>query len=239
MVEQNRELHARVRGAAARTVARNEQVLRRLSAELHDGPAQEISLALLRLDHMSALLGAHNDNGGTRVAALDHEFTLVEGSLRRSLDEVRAMSAGWSLPHLANLTVAQTIDHVERTHRRRTGKPLAVVTRGLPEQAPLAVKIALYRIIQEALTNAWRHAGGQDLRLEVIREGNELQVTVADAGPGFDPATLNGAGDHLGLTGMRERAESLGGRFHIESSMLGGTRVIALLPLADTGEDGD
>ncbi len=244
MVEQNRTLHERVRGAAARTVARNERMLRRLSAELHDGPAQEISLALLRLDHMSALLGAHPDSGGSasgdsRAAALDREFTLVEGSLRRSLDEVRAMSAGWSLPHLANLTVAQTIDHVERAHRRRTGEPLAVVRRDLPEQAPLAVKIALYRIIQEALTNAWRHAGGRDLRLDVIGQKNELRVTIADAGPGFDPARLNGAGDQLGLTGMRERAESLGGGFQIESSIQGGTQVIAVLPLADTGEGND
>jgi signal transduction histidine kinase len=236
MVEQNRELHERVRGAAARTVALNERMLRRLSAELHDGPAQEISLALLRLDHMSALLGTNAGKEDVGVAALDHEFTLVEGSLRRSLDEVRAMSAGWSLPHLANLTVAQTIDHVERAHRRRTGVPLAVTSRDLPEQAPLAVKIALYRIIQEALTNAWRHAGGKDLRLEVARQGNELRVTVADSGPGFDPTRLNGAGDQLGVTGMRERAESLGGRFQVVSSPHGGTRVIALLPLTDTGE---
>jgi signal transduction histidine kinase len=239
MVEQNRELHERVRGAAARTVALNERMLRRLSAELHDGPAQEISLALLRLDHMSALLGAYTGNGGSPVDKLDREFTLVEGSLRRSLDEVRAMSAGWSLPHLATLTVAQTIDHVERAHRRRTGEPLAVITRDLPEQAPLAVKIALYRIIQEALTNAWRHAGGRDLRLEIVSQENELHVTIADAGPGFDPARQNGAGDHLGLTGMRERAESLGGRFQIESSMHGGTRVKASLPLMDTGEGND
>lgn len=236
MVEQNRELHERVRGAAARTVALNERVLRRLSAELHDGPAQEISLALLRLDHMISLLGTHSENGGSTIGDLDREFTLVEGSLRRSLDEVRAMSAGWSLPHLADLTVPQTIDHVERAHRRRTGVSLAVVTQELPEQAPLAVKIALYRIIQEALTNAWRHAESRDLRLEIVREGNELRVTVSDRGPGFAPVTQNGGSDRLGLTGMRERAESLGGRFHIESSAQGGTRVIALLPLTDTGD---
>lgn len=236
MVEQNRELHERVRGAAARTVALNERMLRRLSAELHDGPAQEISLALLRLDHMISLLGTHSDNGGTRVGDLDREFTLVEGSLRRSLDEVRAMSAGWSLPHLANLTVAQTIDHVERSHRRRTGEPLTLVTRDLPEGAPLAVKIALYRIVQEALTNAWRHAGSKDLRLEVVGDGHEIRVTIIDRGPGFDPAQQNGTGDHLGLTGMRERAESLGGRFQVKSSTQGGTRVIASLPLTDTGE---
>ena len=114
-----------------------------------------------------------------------------------------------------------------------------VFTRDLPVQAPLAVKIALYRIIQEALTNAWRHAGGRDMQLQVVRQRNELRVTIADAGPGFDPAMQNGTGDHLGLTGMRERAESLGGRFHIESSLEGGTRVVASLPLTDTGDGHD
>ena len=239
MVEQNRKLHERVRGAAARTVALNERVLRRLSAELHDGPAQEISLALLRLDHMSALLGAGAGNGKASAAALDQEFSLVEGSLRRSLDEVRAMSAGWSLPHLADLTVAQTIDHVERAHRRRTGEPLVVETRDLPDDAPLAVKIALYRIIQEALTNAWRHAGGKNLRLDVTRQDNDLRVSVSDAGPGFDAASVNGAGDHLGLTGMRERAESLGGQFQVQSGAGSGTRVVAFLPLTEMGDSND
>lgn len=237
VAEQNRELHERVRGAAARAVALNERVLRRLSAELHDGPAQEISLALLRLDHLSALLSAQPDPA--RAAELEHEVALVEGSLRRSLDEVRAMSAGWSLPPLAGLTVAQTIDHVARAHRRRTGEPLDVITRNLPLQAPLATKIALYRIIQEALTNAWRHAGGRDVRLTVQPDGGQLRVEVADAGPGFDPARVNGAGEHLGLTGMRERAESLGGRFHVASAAGQGTQVVALLPLEHAGGDDD
>src|SRR5215216_3492040 len=58
VVQQNQELHERVRGAAARTAALNERFLRRFSAELHDGPAQEISLALLRLDHLAALTGS-------------------------------------------------------------------------------------------------------------------------------------------------------------------------------------
>ena len=66
LLRQNRELGERVRGAAARTAALNERFLRRFSAELHDGPAQEISLALLRLDHVAVLCSAPDGNGTKR-----------------------------------------------------------------------------------------------------------------------------------------------------------------------------
>ncbi len=122
VIAQNQQLHDRVRGAAARTAALNEQMLRRLSAELHDGPAQEISLALLRLDHVAAMTSAQNGDG----AEIAHQVCLIEGSLRRSLQEVRAASSGLLLPHLASLTLDQTLDHVIRGHQRRTGAPVTV-----------------------------------------------------------------------------------------------------------------
>jgi signal transduction histidine kinase len=238
LLGQNQELHERVRGAAARTAALNERFLRRFSAELHDGPAQEISLALLRLDHVAALCGAPEGNGTDR-AQMERELELIQGSLRRSLNDVRATSSGLLLPHLGGLTVAQTLDHVVRGHQRRTGSTAELTLRNLPEQAPLATKIALYRIVQEALSNASRHAAGAGVTVTVTGEDASLRVEVADAGPGFDPAAAEGSETHLGLVGMRERAESLGGQFHIESAPGRGTRAIAALPLgAGGGLDG-
>lgn len=234
LLSQNQALNERVRGAAARTAALNERFLRRFSAELHDGPAQEISLALLRLDHVAALCGSGNGNGTDR-AQMERELELIQGSLRRSLNEVRATSSGLLLPHLRGLTVAQTLDHVVRGHQRRTGGAPDVVARDVPEQASLATKIALYRIVQEALGNASRHAAGAEVTVTVAREGDHLLVEVADAGPGFDPAAAAGSETHLGLVGMRERAESLGGQFRVESAPGRGTRAIATLPLTTVG----
>lgn len=234
VIQQNQELHERVRGAAARTSALNERVLRRLSAELHDGPAQEISLALLRLDHVAALNGARAEDGAVN-AQVEHELDLIQGSLQRSLQDVRATSSGLLLPHLGPLTLTQTLEHVVRGHQRRTGSTVALSQTGLPEQAALSTKIALYRIVQEALTNAWRHAGGTGLTVAVSGAGNQLHLEVADAGPGFDLVAGEGAEAHLGLIGMRERAESLGGHFRVESAPGKGTRVIATLPLESTG----
>jgi signal transduction histidine kinase len=235
MLRQNQELHRRVRGAAERTAALNERFLRRFSAELHDGPAQEISLALLRLDHVAALCGAHADNGAAKVE-MERELDVIQASLRRSLSDVRATSSGLLLPHLGELTVAQTVDHVVRGHQRRTGSAVEVTLDGAPAQAPLATKIALYRIVQEALTNVWRHAQGATPSVAVSAHGEQLRVEIADAGAGFEPSLARGSEAHLGLVGMRERAESLGGQFRVESAPGRGARLTADLPLGATGE---
>ena len=235
VVRQNQELHERVRGAAARTSAINERFLRRFSAELHDGPAQEISLALLRLDHLAALCAAPSSNGQAQEE-MERELDLIQSSLRRSLQDVRATSSGLLLPHLGTLTVTQTLDHVIRGHERRTGSAVTLTTRDLPAQASLPTKIALYRVVQEALSNAWRHADGAGLVVSVATADDRLTVEVADAGGGFDPSLTKGSDEHLGLVGMRERVESLGGEFQVDSAPGHGTRVSASLPLGAAGD---
>src|SRR5215213_6117594 len=222
VVQQNQELHERVRGAAARTAA------------LHDGPAQEISLALLRLDHLAALTSASECDESVKTE-IERELDVIQGSLGRSLKDVRATSSGLILPHLGTLTVSQTLEHVVRGHQRRTGLVARIVQRDPPEQAPLATKIALYRIVQEALNNAWRHAEGAVPTVTVTGSDDRLVIEVADRGPGFDPAVAQGSETHLGLVSMRERAESLGGQFRIDSAPGRGTRAIATLPLGTSG----
>lgn len=231
LLRQNDELHERVRGAAARTTALNERFLRRFSAELHDGPAQEIGLALLRLDHVAERSTEPDLDAAGREAMRD-DLDRVQASLQRALQEIRTLSGGLSLPHLAALSVGETVDHVVRGHRRRAGAAPEVIVHALPPDAPLATKIALYRIVQEALANAWRHAGGTGLRLVVEGECGRLRVEVADAGPGFD-LTAIGEGERLGLLGMRERVESLGGEFRVESAPGAGARIVATLPVTE------
>jgi signal transduction histidine kinase len=227
LLAQNAVLHGRVQGAAARTTALNERFLRRFSAELHDGPAQEISLALLRLDAVAARCADHP------AAAADLEH--VEASLRRALGELRSASSGLLLPQLAAMSVTDTVKQAARAHRTRTGSAPDVLLVDLPDQAPLATKIALYRIVQEALSNAARHAPGTTPRVRAWSRGDELHLEIGDDGPGFDPAGVDAAADHLGIMGMRERAESLGGAFRIESAFGTGVRVAAVLPAPKDG----
>jgi len=230
LLKQNAELHERVRRAAARTTALNERFLRRIGAELHDGPAQDISLALLRLDHEIArceMYGGARPNGQQD----SENLAVIETSLQHALQEVRAISSGLGVPNLGDLTLAETVAQVVRAHERRSGTKLLLNLDDLPTQASLPVKITVYRVIQEALNNAYRHAGGINQQVLARCETGDLIVEISDRGSGFDGAQVAGSDEHLGLVGMRERVESLGGLFRIESGPGCGTKVIARLPL--------
>ncbi|MCL4370645.1 MAG: ATP-binding protein, partial [Chloroflexi bacterium] len=165
-------------------------------------------------------------NGG----ALD-EVDTIQASLGRALQDIRSISTGMRLPEIEGLTVAQTIGRAVRAHERRTISRVELSLGDLPEQAALPVKIALYRLIQEALSNAYRHGGGVDQRVRVESSGAQLEVEVSDGGPGFVWKGVPGGGQHLGLTTMRERVESLEGNFRVDAAPGRGTRVLATLPV--------
>jgi signal transduction histidine kinase len=93
------------------------------------------------------------------------------------------------------------------------------------------VGCTLYRVIQEALSNAYRHASGVDQQVRVLCAGDTLHIEVADGGPGFVGEPPGNGVEHLGVIGMRERVESLGGQFRINSVPGQGTTVIADLAL--------
>jgi signal transduction histidine kinase len=230
LLQQNAELHERVQRAAARTAALNERILRRISAELHDGPAQDLGLALLKLDNVFA----RTETCPSRAAYNCHapDLDIVKNSIGHALQEVRAISTGMGLPQLNNLTVAETVTRVIRTHERRTATKVHLQLDNLPRQAPLPIKITLYRVVQEALSNAFQHAGGCDQQVRLDFTRGVLHLSVLDAGPGLIEREVDDGDEHLGLIGMRERVESLGGIFRIESANGHGTRIAADLPFA-------
>jgi len=235
LLGQNEALHQRVQRAAARTTALNERVLRRISAELHDGPVQDIGLALLRLDNVVAQVG-DGKTGGDNETAIAHDLDMVQTSMQRALLEIRALSSGMGVPQLSELTLPETLARAVRVHQQRSGTEVTLDLDGTPERASLPVKITLYRLVQEALHNAYRHAGGIDQRVTLCYDAGRLHIEVADGGAGFGPADGAVEDDHLGLAGMRERVESLGGNFRVESAPGQGTRVIADLSLAGEEE---
>lgn len=235
LLGQNEALHQRVQRAAARTTALNERVLRRISAELHDGPVQDIGLALLRLDNVVAQVG-DGKTGGDDETAIAHDLDMVQTSMQRALLEIRALSSGMGVPQLSELTLPETLARAVRVHQQRSGTVVTLALDGTPERASLPVKITLYRLVQEALHNAYRHAGGIDQRVTLCYDAGRLHIEVADGGAGFGRADSVVGDDHLGLAGMRERVESLGGNFRVESAPGQGTRVIADLSLAGEEE---
>ena len=225
-LDQNVRLHESVRQAAGRTTALNEQALRRISADLHDGPAQALALALLRLDSLRTPFGGAEPDQQTR-----QDFATVHDAVRDALGDLRAISAGLRLPELGPLTVSEVAARAIDEHERRTHQTLTRHFESVPEQAPLAIKIALLRTLQEALSNATRHGHGADVRVELRGDQDGLHLTVSDHGPGFDPS-VETSSSRLGLAGMRERAQLLGGTFEVESVPNSGTTLRVYWPVA-------
>jgi signal transduction histidine kinase len=230
-LDQNLRLHERVRQAAGRSTALNEQALRRISADLHDGPGQALALALLRLDALQTPCG---DASGCARTTTD--FKTVHTAVRDALSELRAISAGLRLPELEQLSVAEVAARAIHDHQRRSG--VAVDTRegDLPVQAPLPVKIALLRTLQEALSNATRHGEATDIRVDLECHDDTLWLSVSDRGPGFDPLRIKPSG-RLGIAGMRERAQLLGGSFDVKSTPGAGATVNVSWPLTGRGNE--
>lgn len=236
LLRRNAELDERVRRAAAQSTALNERFLRRISAELHDGPAQDLGLALLKLDNVIARSEAQHARTGEGED--EQDLSIVNHSLDHALKEIRAISSGMGVPNLNHLGLSEIVARVVRTHERRTSTHVEVVTEGLPARATLPVKIALYRIIQEALTNAFRHASGAGQQVIVRANAGILTIQISDEGPGANGQTSDEEGEHLGLVGMRERVESLGGDFQFSSIPGHGARVTASMPLeSESGHD--
>lgn len=227
LLRQNTELHGRVQRAASRTVAVNERVLRRVASDLHDGPAQELSHALLRLDALTHALPPD------QRSRLEQKVAAIEQALTSALTEMRSLAKDLRLPELEHLSVQEVVARAVRDHSRRTETEVALALH-LPAEAPtlpVSVKMAAFRIVQESLNNAYRHAQGCEQRVEVGLEEQSLLLEISDGGNGLKWSGASSP-QHLGLAGMRERAESLGGTFEVTGRGGGGTLIRARLPLA-------
>lgn len=230
LLAQNEQLHDRVRRAAGRATALNERFLRRIAADLHDGPGQDLGLALLRIEALADVCAACAV-AIARGRAVSDDFRTVQSALQSALADLRAISAGLRLPEIGRLSPAETAERAVHDYERKTGGVVTLSLNGVPGDAPLPVKITLYRLLQESLSNSLRHAGGVGQRVRLAGLDDHLVAEIADSGTGFDPqASLTDA--HLGLAGMRERVEILGGTFEVDSAPGRGTVIRARLPLA-------
>jgi signal transduction histidine kinase len=234
LLAQNAQLDVRLRRAAQRSASINEQLLRRLSADLHDGPAQLMSLVLLRLDSLTE----HHDRVPDDIAGkIEATVDEVRDALLESLTEMRQISQGLSLPELEGMSVRDVLEKVVTNHQQRTNEHVELASDGVESISPISNPLALtlYRIVQEALMNVHRHASGAPTSVYAWFSADEIHVSIKDSGPGFDVATVDAQTTRLGLHGLRGRVEALGGDFYLASSTQTGTAIYASLPLRMDG----
>lgn len=224
LLDQNEQLRGRVRAAAERTTTLSERTLRRISSDLHDGPGQMLALAMLRLEQLQT-------RPRVKAGPADREVDDLRSALTDALRDMRSIAAGLRLPELSNLSTADTARRAVDDRARRSGTKVDLVMDEPLGEASLPTKIALFRALQELLSNSTRHGNGEDVAVHVEATPDRwLRASVTDAGPGFD-GELVGTEGHLGLAGIREQAELLGGGFEVRRPGHGGVTVTVSWPL--------
>ena len=227
LIESQRE---RIRHASGRTVEINEQNLRRIGSELHDGPAQHIGFALLRMDSIL------DDSNEQQVKVNTEVIERIQFALKDALQEIRNLSSGLVIPDLKDLSAQDAILKVIEKHQKRTSTKVDHKLNKIPDNLKLSYKICIYRLVQEGLNNAFKHGNGIDQKVRATIKDKHLLIIISDGGQGLkknDYEKINHS-DHLGLRGLRERVESLGGSFKIScEDNVPGVKLIASLPLYD------
>jgi len=154
----------------------------------------------------------------------------IQSAIASALADLRLICNGLQLPEIDQLSIGEIGARAVRDFEDKTSVKVALSGAELAPVASLPVKIALYRLLQESLANSYRHAEGAGQRVELRLDGQGLLVVIGDNGPGFDLQSAIRRG-HLGLIGMRERVEVLGGTFEVLSRPTRGTVICVHLPL--------
>ncbi len=198
-----------------------EEERKHLARELHDEFGQALTAAKINL-RLAAT------NPGTAFAEERNAETIE--LVDRLIGQVRALSFDLRPPLLDELGLGPALNAYLYGVAQRCAQRVDVDLHSLPSLGPVR-DIAAFRIVQEAVTNCLRHAGGADIRVSLrpLDGGNEIEVR--DHGAGFDAeALLASAPRGLGLLGMRERVEELGGRWSLQSRPGHGTTIQAFIP---------
>jgi signal transduction histidine kinase len=218
-----RESTDRLQHFSRRLLTVQEEERRHLSRELHDEFGQLLAGITLHLQAAKALAGdAARSRLEECVALIQH----AGAQLRSLVLELRPTM-------LETAGLGPTLSWLARQHEERTGVVTRVV--GQLNDVPSDLAIACFRVVQEALTNVMRHAGAQHVWIELNQTDGTLELAVRDDGLGFDVTKIldQAAGrGHLGLLGMKERVQILGGDIEVDSEPGRGTLIRISLPAA-------
>ena len=229
--EQVRDLHQAREDAASqaeqlrelnrRTVRLQEDERRRIAGEIHDAVTPLITGALYQV---SALRIGAAENGGRQIVLRDAALDNVGDLLSKAMDELHRVIFALRPPDLDDIGVIAAIERYI-AQVQRSGLNVQLEVSGEQPSLTPEVRLAIYRIVQEALHNALRHAAADEAYVRFETANEILRVTVRDNGAGFNP-DLGARPSALGLLSMRERAAAIGATFAVMSRPGDGTTVL-------------
>jgi signal transduction histidine kinase len=211
----------RVAGKALRQLVETQEVeRRRLARELHDQTGQELISVLLGLKAVEDAVDPE-----TRARALG----AVRAQVVDTLHDVRRLAVELRPKALDDFGLAPALERLAHTFAGQTSLKLEIEAQLGEQRLPSEIETALYRIVQEALTNIAKHADARSVSIVLRRAQGAVTAVIEDDGRGFDLAAA--AGDGTGLDGMRERLALIGGTLKIETRVGGGATLVAVVPL--------
>jgi signal transduction histidine kinase len=215
------DLSERVSRDAVRRVVEAQELERaRLARELHDETGQALTSILLGLKPLEQI--AATEDARAAVASLRELVVSTLQDVRRLAVELRPSA-------LDDFGLVAAVERLADSLRDQSGLQVDLEARLAEERLPREMETALYRIIQESLTNIVKHAGASRVSILLTHRDGSIAAVIEDDGSGFDPRATTHAG--IGLVGMRERVGLVGGRLWIESAAGSGTTVLAEVPL--------
>ena len=202
-----------------------EELLGRIGLDIHDGPIQFLTLVRFRMDEIAQTLTA------SAASASASDLQELGEKLSSVIEELRDLSVGLVLPELDALSLAQTIELAVQRHQDLTGNHVLVKIDNIPDEIPAALKTCVYRVVQESLSNAFKHAGGRSLQVAASSSEGMLSVTIIDEGRAGTASRNLSEGGRLGQRGIRNRVAALNGSVSIQPYLTNGTAVSVELPL--------
>lgn len=211
-----------------------EEERKRIAREIHDGMAQTLANVVLRTEIAQRMLVKED------MSAVKDELVDLKGQVRNGLEEVRKIIFNLRPMALDDLGIVPTlrkyVQDFEDKYRVHTQFNLV----GKETRIPSGLEIAVFRLVQEALSNVFKHAKATFVSVELTLEPDQVQIYVVDNGIGFNVPLTElriAKGNNFGLLGMRERVELLEGTMVLESEKDSGTKITMLIPIGGVGEN--
>jgi len=228
IAEQTQQLHEanrELRHLSSRIVAIRDEERRRLGRELHDSQGQYLAAIKMNLEMIETTDAALSP---VQKSALTEAVTLLERSMR----EIRVISHLLHPPLLDEIGLQAVVPWYLNSFSERSGIQIDLEMPSDIAKLPDQVELAVFRVLQECLTNVHRHSGSKVAKVKILPEQSSVTLEVSDQGRGLNSQNGSDPVMGVGITGMRERIRELGGHFEINSGAEG-TIVRAVLPLGE------
>lgn len=205
----------------------------RLTRELSDGPLQSLSGLKLRLDLCGQLVR------NQETAALEDELAQLKVDLDTVMSDIRGLMVELRCPRLEALSLSDVVRRYVTEYAERTAINVTLDLSGLTDiELDVGRKLAIFRVLQEAMRNTSQHSGASEVRIRAVRKASILEVSIEDNGEGFNLLGVTSSYPRrgLGFAGMQQRAKAVGGQVEIDSQPGRGTSITLVVPVRRQGD---